>query len=272
MLPEYSRAMGRATATANVVHLLLTRFNVIGNIVHPIADDWLQHRLKLFQSLCLPSVASQTDQDFVWLVFVDESTRPEFLGVLGACQQARFFEICSCRQFNRRYLSQAVQKYVCGYNSVITSRLDNDDIVHPTYIARVKGIATRICSSGVREKSWINLTNGYRISSDGLYYVRDSSNSFISLLEFIDERAELVTVYAVNHTRAESIAPICSVDCAGSWIQVVHGYNLLNRIGKWAVPMRQKEAETYLSDFSPEVTDNCAWILKGRWDLGQPTW
>ena len=252
----------------NVVHLLLTRFNVIGGRVHSISNGWLEHRLKLFQSLCLPSVASQSDQGFVWLIFVDESTNMDIVGRLGAFQRDRFFEICFCPRFDRRYFGDIVRAYSSGYDYVITSRLDNDDILHPSYIQRVRSGAIGDSKTGkFCERYWVNLNNGYRLSSCGLYRMRAMSNSFISLVEPVNGQYKLATVYAVNHTRAITIAPIRSVECTGSWIQVIHGYNLRNRIGIHEFPMRRSESQARLSDFSPQVVSHCSRVLDGQWDL-----
>jgi len=59
-------------------HYILTRFNTglyrrtEGLTVSP--DEWMEHRLRLFTSLTLPSIRGQSCQDFTWLVLMDRRT------------------------------------------------------------------------------------------------------------------------------------------------------------------------------------------------------
>jgi hypothetical protein len=56
-------------------HLIMTRFNI--NLYGPLSkvrlepNAWMEHRLRLFEALTLPSIASQGCQNFTWLVAVD---------------------------------------------------------------------------------------------------------------------------------------------------------------------------------------------------------
>jgi hypothetical protein len=38
------------------------------------ADEWMQHRIRLFTRFTLPSIMSQSCQNFTWLVLVDRQT------------------------------------------------------------------------------------------------------------------------------------------------------------------------------------------------------
>ena len=57
-------------------HFVLTRFNVnIGPHRRTWDDTWLASRFRLFEEYCLPSMRSQTSQQFTWLVFFATSSR-----------------------------------------------------------------------------------------------------------------------------------------------------------------------------------------------------
>ena len=53
------------------VHLVLTRINVLRS---EWDEEWLFNRIKLFNTFCFPSLRHQTEQNFKWLVFLDEKT------------------------------------------------------------------------------------------------------------------------------------------------------------------------------------------------------
>src|ERR1700677_1263076 len=46
----------------------------LGNIA-----EWLENRLVLFKRYCLPSVMAQSNQDFTWLLYFDETTPEAYL-------------------------------------------------------------------------------------------------------------------------------------------------------------------------------------------------
>ena len=61
-------------------HFLLTNFNVRlpkfsqdGNGLSVLTEEWLEHRLMLFERFCLPSVLGQTNLGFTWLVRYDDT-------------------------------------------------------------------------------------------------------------------------------------------------------------------------------------------------------
>src|SRR5258708_23860997 len=92
----------------------------------------------------MPSVSKQTRKDFTWLVFFDSETPEPFrthiaqYGSLPNCIpvfQPRF-ELGRVQECIRTQLRRDTE-------SVITSRLDNDDAISPRYIEEVrKAVAT----------------------------------------------------------------------------------------------------------------------------------
>ena len=58
-------------------HFLITRFNLkkkgwetTKNNEKIQTEEWLRHRFELFEAYCLPSVINQSNQDFIWYVFL----------------------------------------------------------------------------------------------------------------------------------------------------------------------------------------------------------
>ncbi len=67
-------------------HFLVTRFNLKHNNWKTgkdgqkvLTDTWLIHRFKLFEKYCLPSVKNQSNQNFIWCCFFDNSTPQEYM-------------------------------------------------------------------------------------------------------------------------------------------------------------------------------------------------
>ena len=50
-----------------------------GNIVNDL--NWLKHRYYLFETFCFPSILSQTNKNFKWLVFFDKDTPSEYVDI-----------------------------------------------------------------------------------------------------------------------------------------------------------------------------------------------
>lgn len=48
-------------------HLVITAFNIFGRN----GDDWLIPRMRMFKELCLPSIKSQTEKNFTWVILID---------------------------------------------------------------------------------------------------------------------------------------------------------------------------------------------------------
>lgn len=63
---------------------ILTRFNLKnfiederkdrnGNPV--LTDGWMDARMKLFKTYCLPSVLNQSGKNFIWMIYIDSGTK-----------------------------------------------------------------------------------------------------------------------------------------------------------------------------------------------------
>ncbi len=73
----------RLSESLDLQHFILTRFNILlwykakdGRKVR--TTKWLEHRFLLFEKYCLPSIKSQTCQDFEWIVLFDSKTPDSF--------------------------------------------------------------------------------------------------------------------------------------------------------------------------------------------------
>ena len=116
-------------------HFLITRFNLRKsdwktnkNNKAILTEEWHRNRFQLFTDYCFPSVASQTNKEFNWIVFFDTSTPDEYKKVITALQnELSIFKpifIDGMNQFLpsiKTYINDFDEKYI------ITSSLDNDE-------------------------------------------------------------------------------------------------------------------------------------------------
>jgi hypothetical protein len=185
---------------------------------------WLESRLNLFREYCAPTIRDQTATGFRWLIYFDTGTPEAFISrvraELAGIPQA---ELVFIDAFDRELWLPPIHAALDpDAELVITTRLDNDDGLHPDFLERVQSAAVK-----ATVPSFLNLRRGYTVSGGRLYQLSDLSNAFLSLVE---QRESLETVWVKPHTEAASFAPVLQVDAAPAWLQVVHGENVSNRV------------------------------------------
>lgn len=122
-------------------HFVLTRFSYRGARVNtdddPLDPRRLRRRMGLLEAVTAPSMASQTSQDFTWVVIVDPSLPGEFLIRLHALTDAqpnlRIVEFRNSDEMERlhwldRLSSQPPARWI------LTTNLDDDDALSEGFV------------------------------------------------------------------------------------------------------------------------------------------
>ncbi|MDP9980805.1 hypothetical protein J2W14_000181 [Pseudarthrobacter oxydans] len=212
-------------------HVILTRFNVPSAGLESrirAKEGWLRERMALFEAFCLPSVRSQTNADFRWIIYLDPES-PAWL-------KSRLAELSAGGLFTPVYRSQisgseriADIRAVTGATRqiLITTNLDNDDALAADFIERLQKTPAGLARAAVY------FVNGLVLSGDALYMNRDSTNAFCSVMETWDSP---VTCWADWHTRLGTSMPVQEIGGAAGWLQVVHGTNVSNRVHGTRIP------------------------------------
>jgi hypothetical protein len=215
-------------------HFLFTRFNLrfddweltrSGNSV--LNEDWLTERFRLFKMYCLPSVLNQSNQHFTWFIFFDINTPEIFKQEIKTLQeqysnlQPVFIE--SGKNF-RSSIAETIKSNISEDDKyVLTSRIDNDDIIHKDFIATVQDLFQPI------NTHVIDIRSGYQLvveqNENRLLKFDLSYNPFISLVE-TPENAK--SVFSRDHRDWRSEKSITVFKGKRLWVQVVHKNNLLN--------------------------------------------
>jgi hypothetical protein len=169
-------------------HYIITRFNLRKsdwttgqNKIPVLTDQWHDNRFELFVNYCFPCVANQTNDNFEWLVFFDENTKPKYRRMIEDLQaQLSGFSPIYVDGMDAFYPSiQAIIKD-CNTPYLITSRLDNDDCLSQYYVETVQNQFSQ------QDFLALDFVNGYTLQLDKQYKLGKKLhvfNPFISLIE-----------------------------------------------------------------------------------------
>jgi hypothetical protein len=224
---------------AVLTHLVLTKFCLpvpFSSRPGLHADEaWLAGRWSLFERFCLPSVLGRTEAPLHWLLLCWDGS--------PASLRERMAQLHSAHpQIVPVYLPgqhDPIDVITAGQQAgvtlgrwLLTTRLDSDDAVGRTYLARVQTAAVRlITESTPPARAVINAPVGYQLDDGGALLQLDPANPFLSLLE--DRTAsEPRTVFAVPHTDLHALADrsVQLFGAGAAWLQVVHGGNAENQL------------------------------------------
>ena len=214
-------------------HFIITRFNLRGNEDTPssakmIDPAYLAQRLELFERFCLPTVRSQTEQDFKWLVlFADETPEPVKARVAKYAADWPNLVPVYLPRGTGSVGPLVVRPYLDGSpQTLITTRLDNDDGLARDYVAKVQR------HGATQERLVLQFPAGYVWHDDRIYLDRQEHNAFTTLVEPLPQgdASEFNTIYKGSHSDIERLGRLINVDDEPAWLQVIHGTNLENYV------------------------------------------
>lgn len=210
-------------------HFIITPFYVkrhftaaTGKIDERLASlEWLDDRLRLFETYCLPSVAAQSDQNFSWFLYFDDSTPRNHLDrVAAAAARSKNIFIKRCAFWDGATLTKDVVAALDpGTRWVMTTRLDNDDGLQRDFVSLLHAAAEE-------RTEFLNFPQGIIWYSGKCYLYKHASNAFMSMIETADNPR---TVWHVPHEKASRIAPVRQLSAEPAFLQVVHGNNVSNK-------------------------------------------
>ena len=211
-------------------HFILTRFNVplkletpagAGAAPHRGLDvGWLTRRFDLFERVCLPSLQRQTEGAFQWLVFLDWATPVSFKERIAALTvRHEFLRPVFCSAFDEEFALAEIRRREEPGKIRITTRLDNDDALHPRLVALVQETARlQLPLQDVRRGFYVSFPIGCCERKGDFYVRREIDNAFQS---FVSAPECDRTVMA-----ADKAAPSVLKYARPLWCQVVHEDNV----------------------------------------------
>jgi len=241
-------------------HFLITRFNLkkkgwetTKNNEKIQTEEWLRHRFELFELYCLPSVINQSNQDFIWYVFFDISTpelyRKKVDAIAENYQNFRPFYIDG-REGLEESVMQEMKKDIKKEEFVITSRLDNDDIIHKDFIQSIQKSFQPVSNTV------IDLREGYQLILDkNRNEIREYIHPFNQFVSLIEKSRNFRTVLDQMHYSWVTSDNIVVYDKKRLWIEIVHQKNKANAT-KYNMPkaygLEYKEFQLRENDFKLE--------------------
>ncbi|MEY8868853.1 glycosyltransferase [Meridianimaribacter flavus] len=233
-------------------HFIITRFNlrlkewsVTKHGDDVLSETWLANRFQLFETYCLPSVQQQTNQNFVWLLCFDTKTpevyKKKIEAIANTYSNIQLLYIDGQEQFSETISNTINQSLLETDTHLITTRLDNDDAIHNTFVDTIQS------HFKPKKQLTIDCTEGYQLilkqnkkpTLRKMHYV---GNAFISLIE---AKANFKTVLSRRHNLWSEV-PSIQINTKRLWIQLVHQENISN-----AEKLQYPETNTFTSsDFA----------------------
>jgi hypothetical protein len=226
----------RIGPSAKYQHFVITRYFVrfssgASDVAAMDSPDmaWLESRFEIFRDICLPSVAAQSDHNFVWLLYFDLNTPPEYLGrVRDLLSPYPHFRVVLCGAFDDEARAKSIRSELAADTQwLLTTRLDNDDGWRRDFVERLHA-ALRFDG-----RECLNFASGLIWSQGMTLLYRHPSNAFISMLEPVDG---FRTVWCVQHLELDRIASLRQIEAPPAFIQVIHTRNRSNKPRGMRVP------------------------------------
>ncbi|MGH1518936.1 glycosyltransferase [Chryseobacterium sp. JK1] len=218
------------------IHVIMTRFNVptkgwdeTRSGFKPLTEEWLDDRFKLFRTYVLPSYKNQTNQNYIWLTFFDVNTSEKFRKIIKEIEaEYPVFKAVFVEHFDAmktKAVEVISQLITPDHQFVITSELDNDDMLHQDYVKTVQEHFKPV------DDLVIDLRRGYQLTMlpdrKAIVKVYNAvANPFVSLAEKADNFKTVLKERAHNSYRDYKDFSI--EDSKEMYIQIVHQYNLMN--------------------------------------------
>jgi len=127
-------------------HMIFTRFSLRGIFpqtigrIDPLDPEFLQLRISLIKMISLPSILSQTDQNFAWIIIIDPELPSEWRKIVeeitSSKDRSHVVEYCGNELASKTDWVKHLVLPETDY--LITTLLDDDDSLPVTYVEQLK--------------------------------------------------------------------------------------------------------------------------------------
>lgn len=228
-------------------HYIITRFNLRAkewqftkNSTKVLDENWLKNRFELFEKYCLPSLLSQTNKNFEWVIYFDTET-PAFYKDKIEVYRQKLPNLIPVFVENMELFLPSIQAHIKNNNQeyVITTRLDNDDCVSKYFVDEIQKNFNK------QTYEALDFVDGYslQISPDfKLGKKRHLYNPFISLVE---KKQNPTSVWSRSHTSWKRETRIKRILNNRIWMVIIHQENKVNEFDGYG----KVNAEEIFQDF-----------------------
>lgn len=212
-------------------HFLITRFNLRATEWNTnkknkavLTDEWHKNRFQLFTDFCFPSVASQTNKYFKWLVFFDISTPEEYKKLIATLEikMSNFIPLFIDGMSN---FLPSIRSYIEDYTEdyIITSRLDNDDCISKYYIDEVQKKFNN------QDFMALDFINGYTIQTQPTIKIGKKLQQHNPFITLIEKNHNPITIWhIIRHAHWKREKNILQVRNTRIWTSIIHQENKVN--------------------------------------------
>ncbi|KAF2516856.1 hypothetical protein E0W68_11615 [Flavobacterium salilacus subsp. salilacus] len=213
-------------------HYLITRFNlknpkwdVTKNNESLLTDEWLEHRLWLFENFCLPSVVAQTNKNFTWLIYFDVTTpnayRQKIEALIAGNSNIKLFYIEGMPAFYPE-IKKLITAETKGVPYLITSRIDNDDCIRNSFINEVQNKFKK------QDYMAIDVIKGYSLQIKPVIMLGKKEHIFNPFISLIEKNDNPKTVWLNDHNHWKKETRIMQITDKRLWMSIIHEKNKVN--------------------------------------------
>lgn len=204
------------------------------------SEVWLSERLSILCEYTFPSVKRQTDQDFTWLLLVNEEIGEEWREKIERATSPYGKVIL---QNGFAPAGESFRNYLQNLEGeLITVRFDSDDILHPEFISRVR-------SANLQRGDILSFVKGavYDPHSRRSGIFKNHRNSFLSFRDSPDRNIFMLGPH--SYMKSDDTKTMRTVMTKEPmWLQIVHGGNWKNWFRNYARPVKSQYIASVLHE------------------------
>ncbi len=223
--------------------VVLTRYNLRSGQVKTAARAeerkrrrWLETRLELFTTFCLPSMVNQPRRPDVWLIAFDGESPEAVQPVLEAIKEHPWIVPAWQRAVDGIFEDigaissrEILARLPPGDTRLITTRLDNDDAVNRHFLEHVRSYAASVLHyEPGSDDFWLVFPIGADYFNRRCRFYVSPNNAFCTRVQSVASLSEyLETVHAFQHARLflSGCKVFLPMTTDPMWIRNFHGGN-----------------------------------------------
>ena len=222
-------------------------------------EEYLEKRFALFEEYTFPSFERQTDKNFRWIVLFHKDTPERFKErIMKYQEKLSLFEPCFLDDEQSENFLEVIKEKLREYDrtGVITARVDNDDMIHETFVERIK--------REMGDATILSFVNGlqYDTRTRRCMSYNYVNNHFMCHASSPDDTG--MNIYSFQHADVDRNIDSSKKKTVRTkipmWVEIVSGTNCVNEIwsrpSKAIVPYQVKEAYPAL---------NLKWSTRAGW-------
>jgi hypothetical protein len=188
----------------------------------PPVAEWMAHRLRLFSSFTLPSIAAQKCQSFTWLVLMDVKTPNYYKDIIESIPLRNMECVyLGCRGMANDAIAKGIIDHIPNDRyDLITTEVDSDDAIHEDFIG--------IVQNKYRHREGI----GQVSFTQGVVLDTTTGNAYLMKYPFhcptvIENRENAKSIYCWQNSEIPADW-VERIENKPYWLQVVHSHNVFN--------------------------------------------